>query len=109
MDLVVQIKKQFPHFNSVLISEVVVYFVQKEYLKKTELIVKGQFVKTNKLLSKLVKIFILHDSKGRLMYYVKPNERCKLLFSATINDQPVKEMMLLKKVYIFFSSCSQTR
>jgi hypothetical protein len=64
MDLVVQIKKQFPHFNSVLISEIVVYFVQKEYLKKTELIVKGQFVKKNKLLSKLVKILLFMTLKG---------------------------------------------
>jgi CRP/FNR family transcriptional regulator len=91
MDLAVQIKQQFPHFNSELISEIVKYSIDKEIPKDTELLREGQYIKVIPLvLSGLIKVFTRYEDKELLLYYIKPNESCIMSFSAGINNQPSK-------------------
>ena len=61
MDLAVQIKQQFPHFNAELISEIVQHALEKEVPKDTELLREGQFIKVIPLVL-----------KGVLKVYTKP-------------------------------------
>lgn len=91
MDLSAQIKQQFPLFNSDLIAEILVYAVEKEIPKDTELLREGQFIKVIPLvLNGLIKVFTRHEDKELLLYYIKPNESCIMSFSAGINQQPSK-------------------
>lgn len=91
MDLASQIKKQFPHFNSDLISEMLKYTIEKEVIKDTELLREGQFIKVIPLVfSGLIKVFTRHEDKELLLYYIRPNESCIMSFSAGINNQPSK-------------------
>lgn len=91
MDLSAQIKQQFPLFNSDLITEILVYAVEKEIPKDTELLREGQFIKVIPLvLNGLIKVFTRHEDKELLLYYIKPNESCIMSFSAGINQQPSK-------------------
>lgn len=91
MDLAVQIKQQFPHFNSDLISEIIKHAIEKEIPKDTELLREGQFIKVIPLvLNGVIKVFTRHEDKELLLYYIKPNESCIMSFSAGINNQPSK-------------------
>lgn len=91
MDLVVQIKQQFPHFNSDLISELLQFAIEKEIPKETELLREGQYIKVIPLVfSGLIRVFTRHEDKELLLYYIKPNESCIMSFSAGINNQPSK-------------------
>jgi CRP/FNR family transcriptional regulator, anaerobic regulatory protein len=91
MDLAVQIKRQFPHFNSDLISEMLQFAIEKEIPKETELLREGQYIKVIPLVfSGLIRVFTRHEDKELLLYYIKPNESCIMSFSAGINNQPSK-------------------
>ncbi len=91
MDLAVQIKHQFPHFNSDLISEMLQFAIEKEIPKETELLREGQYIKVIPLVfSGLIRVFTRHEDKELLLYYIKPNESCIMSFSAGINNQPSK-------------------
>jgi CRP/FNR family transcriptional regulator len=91
MDLATQIKKQFPHFNSDLITEMLQFAIEKEVPKDTELLREGQFIKVIPLVfSGVIKVFTRHEDKELLLYYIKPNESCIMSFSAGINNQPSK-------------------
>ncbi|HLP65421.1 Crp/Fnr family transcriptional regulator [Flavobacterium sp.] len=91
MDLATQIKHQFPHFNSDLISEMLQFAIEKEVKKDTELLREGQFIKVIPLVfSGVIKVFTRHEDKELLLYYIKPNESCIMSFSAGINNQPSK-------------------
>lgn len=91
MDLAVQIKQQFPHFNAELISEIVEYALEKEVPKDTELLREGQFIKVIPLVLKgVLKVYTKHEDKELLLYYIQPNESCIMSFSAGINNQPSK-------------------
>lgn len=91
MNLTAQIKKQFPHFNSDLISEMLQFAIEKEVPKDTELLREGQFIKVIPLVfSGVIKVFTRHEDKELLLYYIKPNESCIMSFSAGINNQPSK-------------------
>lgn len=98
MDLTTQIKQQFPHFNSELISEIVKYGIEKEVPKDTELLREGQFIKAIPLvLSGLIKVFTRYEDKELLLYYIKPNESCIMSFSAGINNQPSKIFAIIEE------------
>ncbi len=91
MDLAIQIKRQFPHFNSDLISEMLQFAIEKEIPKETELLREGQYIKVIPLVfSGLIRVFTRHEDKELLLYYIKPNESCIMSFSAGINNQPSK-------------------
>lgn len=91
MDLAVQIKQQFPHFNAELISEIVQHALEKEVPKDTELLREGQFIKVIPLVLKgVLKVYTKHEDKELLLYYIQPNESCIMSFSAGINNQPSK-------------------
>lgn len=91
MDLAVQIKLQFPHFNAELISEIVKHALEKEVPKDTELLREGQFIKVIPLVLKgVLKVYTKHEDKELLLYYIQPNESCIMSFSAGINNQPSK-------------------
>jgi CRP/FNR family transcriptional regulator len=91
MDLAVQIKQQFPHFNSELISEIIKHSIVKEVPKDTELLREGQYIKVIPLVLRgLVKVSTRYDDKELLLYYIKPNESCVMSFSAVINNHPCK-------------------
>ena len=91
MDLAVQIKQQFPHFNAELISEIVQHAIEKEVPKDTELLREGQFIKVIPLVLKgVLKVYTKHEDKELLLYYIQPNESCIMSFSAGINNQPSK-------------------
>lgn len=91
MSLSVQIKQQFPHFKSELISEIVSHAVEKSVPKDTELLREGQYIKVIPLVLKgVIKVFTRHEDKELLLYYIKPNESCIMSFSAGINQQPSK-------------------
>ena len=91
MDLAIQIKHQFPHFNSDLISEMLQFAIEKEIPKETELLREGQYIKVIPLVfSGLIRVFTRHEDKELLLYYIKPNESCIMSFSAGINNQPSK-------------------
>lgn len=98
MDLTTQIKQQFPHFNSELISEIVKYGIEKEVPKDTELLREGQFIKAIPLvLNGLIKVFTRYEDKELLLYYIKPNESCIMSFSAGINNQPSKIYAIIEE------------
>jgi CRP/FNR family transcriptional regulator len=91
MDLAVQIKQQFPHFNAELISEIVQHAIEKEIPKDIELLREGQFIKVIPLVLKgVLKVYTKHEDKELLLYYIQPNESCIMSFSAGINNQPSK-------------------
>lgn len=91
MDLAVQIKQQFPHFNAELISEIVQHAIEKEVPKDIELLREGQFIKVIPLVLKgVLKVYTKHEDKELLLYYIQPNESCIMSFSAGINNQPSK-------------------
>ncbi|GGC79425.1 Crp/Fnr family transcriptional regulator [Flavobacterium lutivivi] len=89
MSLSTQIKQQFPHFKSELISEIITHGIEKTIPKDTELLRVGQHVKVIPLVLKgVIKVFTRHEDKELLLYYIKPNESCIMSFSAGINQLP---------------------
>ncbi len=59
--------------------------------KNTELLREGQYVKVVPIvLSGTIRVYIKHEDKELLLYYIKPNESCIMSFSAVIENLPSK-------------------
>ena len=60
----------------------------KEIPADTIILSKGQYVKVVPVVIKgLIKVYIEHEDKDFLLYYIKPGQSCILSFSAALKDQ----------------------
>ncbi len=75
-----------PLMNALLESSEII-----EIDKNTELLREGQYVKVIPIvLSGTVRVYIKHEDKELLLYYIQSNESCIMSFSAVLENIPSK-------------------
>lgn len=86
-----QLYKLLSYFNRDLIDEILEESDSLTFPHNTQLVRAGQYIKSIPIVLKgLIKVFISHEDKDLLLYYIKPGESCIMLFSAILNNQPSK-------------------
>ena len=79
----------FPTWHPDLIANISETAMLKEFPKGVELLKDGQYVAVVPIvLEGLVKVFIRHDEKELLLYYIRPEESCVMSFTAGLNHAP---------------------
>lgn len=70
----------------------------KEIAGGTEIMQEGQYVKVIPIvMNGLVKVFIRHEDKELLLYYIKPNETCIISFNAVLTNSSSKAFALTEQ------------
>lgn len=72
------------------LSELIIKSSQEmQITKHTEVMREGQYINTIPIVtSGLVKVYLRHEDKELLLYYIKPNESCIMTFDAGLNHSP---------------------
>lgn len=75
--------------NSELIKEIANNCQSVDIDKNTEVMREGQYVKMIPIVTKgLVKVYMRHDDKELLLYYIQPSETCIMSFDACLQNKP---------------------
>lgn len=84
--------------NPELVSEILSNCTTVEIANNTEVMREGQYVKSIPIVKNgLVKVYMRHDDKELLLYYIKPSETCIMSFDACLKNSPSKVYALTEE------------
>lgn len=90
--------KSLSHLHPDLISEIREYSLVKEFLKDTQILREGQYVKVIPIvLEGLIRVSTSYDDKELLLYYIKPDESCIMSFAASLKNEPSKIIAIVEE------------
>ena len=85
------IETRFKYLGKDLLLELIAVSELKKLPANTELVRKGQYVKSVPIvLDGLVKVFTQFEDKELLLYYIQPEQSCIMSFSSCINNDKSK-------------------
>jgi CRP/FNR family transcriptional regulator len=100
----------FDGFPDLLKQEIIKHGILKTIPKGIEIVHEGQYIQYIPILkSGLVKVFIRHDDREFLLYYIQATESCVMSFYSVLKDEASKiiaqteqetELLLLPSAYV---------
>lgn len=84
-------EKILSSLNAELIAEILKSSITIEVEKNTEVMREGQYIKMIPIVTNgLIKVYMKHEDKELLLYYIRPSETCIMSFDACLKNTPSK-------------------